>query len=71
MYNAETRRRITRAALLLAAARSENAQRHAFRIMVQKYKIQADNAEIEIEQAVMAADALRELDTLVTHPELG
>jgi hypothetical protein len=59
--DALARRTLSRAALLLAASRSDNVRNQAFRILVQKYGVQANSTELEIEQAELATDALRDI----------
>jgi hypothetical protein len=57
--DAQSKRTLHRAALLLAASKSDNVRDGAFRVLVQRYGFPADHAELEIEQTMLAAEALR------------
>lgn len=61
----KTRRAISRAAVLLAASKSENVKNQAFRLLVQKFQFSARHDELEAELAQLHADSLRELAQLL------
>lgn len=66
MTEQETRHAISRAAVLLAASKSENVRNQAFRLLIQKFQFNARHDELETELAQLQVDAMRELSRLFT-----
>lgn len=60
-----TRQRLIRAAILLSAGQNSNTPSHARRLLHERFGIKIFNCEAEVETIQLAADALREMTTLV------
>ena len=69
MKDEKDRRAIARAALLLAASRSDNCHNQAFRLLVQRWKHSARHDDLDVASADLAAEALREISRLL--PDAG
>jgi hypothetical protein len=69
MKEEENRRAISRAAVLLAASKSDNVKNQAFRLLLQKFQFNPRHDELEIALAELQVDAMRALSQLF--PERG